>query len=72
MQTFKQPNDFEPEGGGTVMVFYVFLIVFALAIVSGTTLFQCYMEMKTFNKFSTTTKATIWDAMFADLRVIAQ
>ena len=72
MQTFKQPNDFEPEGGGTVLVVYVVAIVFVLAIVCGTSLFQSYMEMRTFNKFSTTTKATLWDAMFADLRVIAQ
>lgn len=72
MQTFKQPNDFEPEGGGTIIVFYVLVAVLILSIGASVTLFGSYMEMRTFNKFSTTTKATLWDAMFADLRVIAQ
>lgn len=45
------------------------LIVVAIVGILITFTFIPYQEMKTFNKFSKT-KATFWDAVFSDLRII--
>lgn len=47
----------------------LFLFVVVIALIVGICLIFPYMEARTFNKFSTDKKATIIDALFAELRV---
>lgn len=51
-------------------LFRLFVIVLVLTVVVGSVSIPPYMEMRTFNKFSTGTKATYWDAVFSDLRIM--
>lgn len=44
-------------------------IMIAIVVIVIVILFQPYAEMKAFNKFSMT-KATYWDALWSDLRII--
>ena len=50
------------------ILFFV-IVVAVISAVIGTILFFPFMEARTFNKFSTDKKATIVDAIFAELRV---
>lgn len=52
--------------------FYFVVVVFFLLVFFGTWVFRSSMEMKTFNKFTRGQKATLQDAMFAELRVFAR
>jgi hypothetical protein len=49
----------------------ILIVVAIIMLVIGMFLFQPYMEMRTFNKFSNGKKANIVDAMFAKLRIEA-
>lgn len=47
----------------------ILIVIAVTLIVSGVILIGPYYEAKTFNKFSKT-KATYWDALVSDLRVV--
>ena len=47
------------------------IFIGAVMLVAGLTFTCAYFEMRAFNKFSKV-KATVWDAVFTELRVIPQ
>jgi hypothetical protein len=52
---------------GRLLLFLLSAVI--LVCIGGVTI-PPYMEMRTFNKFSTGIKATYWDAVFSDLRIM--
>jgi hypothetical protein len=50
----------------------ILIVLGVLAFASFWFWFPPYMEMRTFNKMTSGEKATFWDAVFSDLRVIAK
>jgi hypothetical protein len=51
---------------------FILLVLFVVAVASFAFWLPHYMEMRTFNKMTSGEKATFWDAVFSDLRVIAK
>lgn len=47
-------------------------LVLVIIFVIGAPLFMAYHEAASFNRFTTGPKATLWDALFVELRIEAQ
>lgn len=55
---------------GDRVFFLIIVAIAAMGVLMGTEILtQPYFEARAFNKFSAT-KATYWDAVFADLRIL--
>jgi hypothetical protein len=66
--TKQRPN---PPGPWWLSVEFLALVMGALFVVAAP-LFMAYNEAASFNRFTVGPKATIWDALFVELRIEAQ